>query len=100
MDYLLRHHTFSIPSVTPLSEVVDRGKLNKGREDKGIADSNKPVHSCGISHFRERVPGTDTESGHGQHSGHSCRKRHIEDGHVKQYSMTHFLYVVNIKHKN
>lgn len=81
--YLLWHHTFSIPGVTPLGEVVHCGKLNEGREDKGIADSDKPVHSCGIGHFRERVPGADTECGHGQDSGHSCREINRQDGYVK-----------------
>lgn len=81
--YLLWHHTFSIPGIAPLGEVVDCSKLNEGREDKGIADSDEPVHSCGIGHFRERVPGADTECGHGQDSGHSCRETYRQDGYVK-----------------
>lgn len=72
--YLFWHHTFSVPGVTPLGEVVDCGKFNERREDKGITDSDEPVHSCGIGHFRKRVPGADTECGHGQDSGHSCRE--------------------------
>lgn len=72
--YLLRHHAFSIPGVSPLGEVVDCGKFNEGREDKGIADSDEPVHSCGVGHFGKGVPGADTECGHGQDGGHSCRE--------------------------
>lgn len=73
-EYLLRDHTFSIPSITPLGEVVDCGKLNEGREHKGVANSDEPVHSCGIGHFRERVSGADTESSHGEDSSHSCKE--------------------------
>lgn len=88
--YLLRHHTFSIPGITPLGEVVDCGKFNEGREDKGIADSDEPVHSCGIGHFRKGVPGTDTECGHSQDSGHSCRETHRQG----QYDQ---IYITKIK---
>lgn len=83
MKYLLWHHTFSIPSITPLGEVVDRSELNQGREDKGVADGNEPVHGCGVGHFGERVPGTDTECGHGQDSGHSCGEIDGQNGHVR-----------------
>ena len=71
--YLLWHHTFPVPGVTPLGEIVDCGKLDEGWENEGVADGDEPVHSCGVGHFRERVPGADTERGHGQDSGHSCR---------------------------
>lgn len=72
--YLLRHHAFPVPGVSPLGEVVDCGKFNEGREDKGIADSDEPVHSGGVGHFGKGVPGADTECGHGQNGGHSCRE--------------------------
>lgn len=49
--YLLWHNTFPIPGVSPLGEVVDRGKFDEGREDEGVADGDEPVHSCGIGHF-------------------------------------------------
>lgn len=68
---LLWHHTFSIPGVAPLGEVVDSGELDEGREDKGIANSNEPVHSRGVGHLWKGVPSADTESGHGQHGCHS-----------------------------
>lgn len=69
--YLLGHHALAIPGIATLGKVVDSGKLDEGREYKGIADGNKPVHSSGIGHLREGVPSADTECCHGQHSGHS-----------------------------
>lgn len=74
--YLLGNHTFPIPGVSPLGEVVDCGKFDEGREDEGIADGDEPVHSCGIGHFRKWVPGADTEGGHGQDGGHTCGEIH------------------------
>lgn len=73
--YLLGHHALAVPGVATLGKVVDSSKLDEGREDKGIADSDKPIHGGCIGHLGEGVPGTDTKRGHGQHGGHSCRKR-------------------------
>lgn len=78
--YLLWHHAFPVPGVSPLSEVVDCGKFNESREDKGIADSDEPVHGCGVGHFGKGVPGADTKCGHGQDGGHSCREMHRQNG--------------------
>lgn len=71
--YLLGHHALAVPGVATLGKVVDGGKLNESREDKGIADGDKPVHGGGVGHLGEGVPGADTERGHGQHSRHSCK---------------------------
>lgn len=65
------HCLFSIPGPAPLGKVVNCGKLNEGREDKGIAHCDEPVHGSSVSHFRQRVSSTDAESGHGEHSGHT-----------------------------
>lgn len=65
---------FAIPSPASLGEVVHCGKLNEGGKDERIADGNEPIHGCRIGHFGKRVPGTDAERGHGQHSGHTCEK--------------------------
>lgn len=60
----------AIPRPASLGEVVHGGELNEGRKDESVADGYEPIHGCCIGHFRERVPGTDAECGHGQHSGH------------------------------
>lgn len=60
MLYLFWHYTFAVPGVTPLREVVYSGELNESREDKGVTDSNEPVHGCGIGHLGERVSRADT----------------------------------------
>lgn len=60
---------FPIPCPAALGEVVDRCKLNQGREDKGIAHRHEPVHGGGIGHLREGVSSTDAQGGHGEHSG-------------------------------
>ncbi len=75
--YLFWHHTFPIPGVTPLGEVVYGGKLNESREDKGVADGDEPVHGCGIGHLGQRVSRADTQGGHGKDSGHSCSRQSI-----------------------
>lgn len=56
---------FPIPCPAALGEVVDCGKLNQGREDKGIAHSHEPVHGGGIGHFRKGVSSTDAQGSHG-----------------------------------
>lgn len=61
---------FPIPCPAALGEVVDGGKLNQGREDKGVTHGHEPVHGRGVGHFGQRVPGADAERGHGQHGGH------------------------------
>lgn len=61
-----------IPRPAPLGEVVDRGELDEGGEDKGVADGDEPVHGRGVGHLREGVPGADAERGHGEHGGHAC----------------------------
>ncbi len=75
--YLFGHHTFPIPGVTPLGEVVYSGKLNESREDKGVANGDEPVHGCGIGHLGQRVSRADTQGGHGKDSGHSCSGQSI-----------------------
>lgn len=60
----------AVPGPAPLGEVVHSGELDEGGEDEGVADGNEPIHGRGVGHFREGVPGTDAEGGHGQHSGH------------------------------
>lgn len=47
------HCLFSIPSPAPLGEVINCGKFNESREDKGIADCNEPIHGSSVSHFRK-----------------------------------------------
>ena len=69
--YLFPDHTLSVPGPASLGEVVDRSEFNECREDKGIADSDEPVHGCSISHFRQRVSSTDAESCHSEHCGHT-----------------------------
>lgn len=59
---------FPIPCPAAFGEVVDRCKLNQGREDKGIAHRHEPVHGGGIGHLREGVSSTDAQGGHGKHS--------------------------------
>lgn len=53
-------------------EVVDRCKLNQGGEDEGKANSDEPIHCCGVRNFGEGVAGADTERGHGQDGGDPC----------------------------
>lgn len=60
---------FPIPCPAAFGEVVDRCKLNQGREDKGIAHCHEPVHGSGIGHLRKGVSSTDAQGGHGKHSG-------------------------------
>lgn len=60
----------AIPGPAPLGEVVHGGKLDEGGKDERVADGNEPIHGCSVGHFRERVPGTNAECGHGQHSCH------------------------------
>lgn len=71
------HCLFSIPSPAPLGEVINCGKFNEGREDKGIADCNEPIHGSSVSHFRKRVSSTDAEGGHGEHCGHTWWRREV-----------------------
>lgn len=68
-----------VPRPAPLGEVVHCGELDEGREDKGVAHCDEPVHGCSISHFRQRVSSANTESGHGQDCGHTwwCRKHSV-----------------------
>lgn len=45
------HRLFSVPGPTPLGEVVHGGEFNEGREDKGVANGDEPVHCSRIRHF-------------------------------------------------
>ena len=61
-----------------VGEVVDGSKLDEGREDKGKADGNEPVHRGGVRDLGEGVASTDTECRHGQDGGNAfddSRKR-------------------------
>lgn len=75
VPHLFRHDALAIPGVAPLCEVVDGGELDEGGEHKGVADGNEPVHSSGVGHFGQRVSSADAQSGHGQDSGHSCKRK-------------------------
>ena len=44
----------------------------RAEKDESIAHGDEPVHGGGIGHLRERVPGADTERGHGQDCRHAC----------------------------
>ena len=68
---------FPIPCITSLGEIVYCGKLDQSWEYKGIAHCNKPIHSSCISHLREGISGTDTQSCHGEHSCDSCKERKL-----------------------
>lgn len=71
LGLLCLHGLLPIPGPTPLGEVVDCGKLNEGREDKGVAYGDEPIHGCGVGHFWQRVPGADAKCSHGKHSGNT-----------------------------
>ena len=73
--YLVIHDALPVPGPAPFGEVVDSGKLNQGRENEGVADSDKPVHGCGVRYLGQRVTGTDTQRSHSEHSGHTCKGR-------------------------
>lgn len=49
--YLVIDNTLSIPGPASLGEVVYGSEFNECREDKGIADSDEPVHSSGVGHL-------------------------------------------------
>lgn len=51
--YLVIKNALAIPGPAAFGEIVDCCKLNEGREDKGIAHSNEPVHRSGIGYFRQ-----------------------------------------------
>ena len=74
LTYLVIYYTLSIPSPSSFGEVINSCKFNQGREHKCITNSNKPVHGSCISHFGERIPSTDAQSGHCENSCYSCRK--------------------------
>lgn len=69
--YLVIENGLAIPCPTTLGEIVDSSKLNKSWKDEGITDSNKPVHGSSISHFWQRVTGTDTQGGHSEYCSHT-----------------------------
>lgn len=92
------HCFFPIPRPAPFGEIINCGKFNEGREDKGIAHRDEPVHGSRVSHFRQRVSSADAESGHGEHCGHTwwCRK-------LGQFYSPHLLfsfYSSRLSHKN
>lgn len=73
--YLFRDNTLAVPGVAPLGEVVDGGKLDERREDKGVAHGNEPVHGRGVGHLGQGVPGADAQGGHGQYRCHPCKAK-------------------------
>lgn len=64
-----------LPVGLQCGEVVDGRKLNQGREDEGKANSNEPIHGCGVRNFGKGVAGANTECCHGQDSGDTCITR-------------------------
>lgn len=69
--YLVVDNAFSVPGPASLGEVVDSCELDESRENKGVAHSDEPVHGSSVGHFGQGVPGTDTQSGHGEDCGHT-----------------------------
>lgn len=69
--YLVIDHALAVPGPATLGEVVDSSEFDEGGEDECVAHGNEPIHGCSVGHFRQGVAGTDTQSGHGQHSGHT-----------------------------
>lgn len=70
-NYLVINHALPIPGPATLGEIVDSSKFDEGGEDKSVAHSDEPVHGRSIGYFGQRVTGTDTQSGHSQHCGHT-----------------------------
>ncbi len=71
--YLVSHNTLSIPSPAALREVIDSGKLNQSGEDKGVADSDEPVHGGGVGNLGKGVPRTYTQCRHCENSGYTWK---------------------------
>lgn len=99
LTYLVIYYTLPIPSPSSFGEVINSCKFNQGREHKGITNSNKPVHGSCISHFGERIPGTDAQSCHCQNSCYSCRKtgsKNINKYHQSSIGNTPFRKILSL----
>lgn len=73
-NYLVSHNALSIPSPAAFREVIDSGELDQGGEDKGVADSDEPVHGSGVGYLGKGVPCTYTQCGHSEDGGNTWKQ--------------------------